>query len=149
MADLRTVNKLLAGSVGGAAQVLVGQPLDAIKTRAQVAPRGMLSPLLGIAGVNSLLFASYGLAKQVVTPFGELSLPQTALAGAMAGVLNVVLASPGHVSAPHSITEEYQEIRCSFCSPVFETARFSPDPTALLHQVQIFPEQGSAEGLDQ
>lgn len=36
--DLRTVNELLAGSVGGAAQVLVGQPLDTIKTRAQVAP---------------------------------------------------------------------------------------------------------------
>ena len=55
----------------------------------------MLSPLLGIAGVNSLLFASYGLAKRVVTPFGELSLPQTALAGAMAGAANSVLASPG------------------------------------------------------
>ena len=39
MADLRTVNELIAGSVGGAAQVLVGQPLDTIKTRAQVAPR--------------------------------------------------------------------------------------------------------------
>jgi len=56
--------------------------------------KGMLSPLLGIAGVNSLLFASYGLAKRVVTPFGELSLPQTALAGAMAGVANAILASP-------------------------------------------------------
>lgn len=36
--DLQTVNELLAGSVGGAAQVLVGQPLDTIKTRAQIAP---------------------------------------------------------------------------------------------------------------
>ena len=34
-----TVNELIAGSVGGAAQVLVGQPLDTIKTRAQIAPR--------------------------------------------------------------------------------------------------------------
>lgn len=33
-----TVNELIAGSFGGAAQVLVGQPLDTIKTRAQVAP---------------------------------------------------------------------------------------------------------------
>ena len=55
----------------------------------------MLSPLLGIAGVNSLLFASYGLSKRIVTPFGELSLPQTALAGAMAGAANAILASPG------------------------------------------------------
>ena len=30
--------ELLSGSVGGAAQVLVGQPLDTIKTRAQIAP---------------------------------------------------------------------------------------------------------------
>ena len=59
---------------------------------------GMLSPLLGIAGVNSLLFASYGLAKRVVTPFGELSLPQIALAGGMAGAANAILASPGKIS---------------------------------------------------
>lgn len=68
---------LLSGSFGGLAQVLVGQPLDTIKTRAQTAPRGafkgpldilqqtvrregvlalykgMASPLLGIAAVNS------------------------------------------------------------------------------------------------
>ena len=56
---------------------------------------GMLSPLLGIAGVNSLLFASYGLSKRVVSPFGELSLPQIAVAGAMAGAANAILASPG------------------------------------------------------
>lgn len=30
---------LIAGSLAGAAQVLVGQPLDTIKTRAQIAPR--------------------------------------------------------------------------------------------------------------
>lgn len=33
-----TINDLVAGSFGGAAQVLVGQPLDTIKTRAQIAP---------------------------------------------------------------------------------------------------------------
>ena len=55
----------------------------------------MLSPLIGIAGVNSLLFASYGFSKRIVTPFGELSLPQTAIAGAMAGAANAILASPG------------------------------------------------------
>lgn len=32
-----TINELIAGSAGGAAQVLVGQPLDTIKTRAQIA----------------------------------------------------------------------------------------------------------------
>lgn len=32
---------LIAGSAAGAAQVIVGQPLDTIKTRAQVSPPGM------------------------------------------------------------------------------------------------------------
>ncbi|KAF9524972.1 mitochondrial carrier domain-containing protein [Crepidotus variabilis] len=113
-----TINELIAGSVGGAAQVLVGQPLDTIKTRAQIAPKGMftgpmdivrqtlrnegffalykgmLSPLLGIAGVNSLLFASYGISKRLISPFPDLSLKQIAAAGAMAGAAQAILASP-------------------------------------------------------
>lgn len=113
-----TINELIAGSFGGAAQVLVGQPLDTIKTRAQIAPKGMfkgpmdilsqtlrkegffalykgmLSPLLGIAGVNSLLFAAYGTSKRIISPFPNLSLKQIAAAGAMAGAANAILASP-------------------------------------------------------
>ena len=54
----------------------------------------MASPLLGIAGVNSLLFASYGISKRIISPFGQLSLKETAAAGAMAGAANSVLASP-------------------------------------------------------
>ncbi|CAA7260297.1 unnamed protein product [Cyclocybe aegerita] len=113
-----TINELIAGSVGGAAQVLVGQPLDTIKTRAQIAPKGMFkgpmdilkqtlrnegffalykgmaSPLLGIAGVNSLLFASYGISKRIISPYPQLSLKEIASAGAMAGAANAILASP-------------------------------------------------------
>ncbi|KAJ7164249.1 mitochondrial carrier domain-containing protein [Mycena filopes] len=116
--SLATVNELLAGSVGGAAQVLVGQPLDTVKTRAQIAPKGMFkgpmdilmqtirkegffalykgmaSPLLGIAGVNSLLFASYGVSRRIISPFPQLTLGETALAGSMAGAANAILASP-------------------------------------------------------
>ena len=54
----------------------------------------MLSPLLGIAGVNSLLFAAYGTSKRIISPFGQLSLKEIAAAGAMAGAANAVLASP-------------------------------------------------------
>lgn len=36
--SLETINELVAGSAGGAAQVIVGHPLDTIKTRAQIAP---------------------------------------------------------------------------------------------------------------
>ncbi|KAH9851793.1 mitochondrial carrier [Lenzites betulinus] len=116
--DSSTVNELLAGSVGGAAQVIVGQPLDTIKTRAQTAPsgmfkgpmdilaqtlrkegffalyKGMASPLIGIAGVNSLLFAAYGVSKRLISPFPQLSLQEIAAAGALAGAVNAVLASP-------------------------------------------------------
>jgi len=56
---------------------------------------GMASPLIGIAGVNSLLFASYGISKRIVSPFPQLSLAETALAGSMAGAANSILASPG------------------------------------------------------
>ncbi|PCH36664.1 mitochondrial carrier [Wolfiporia cocos MD-104 SS10] len=116
--DASTVNELTAGSLGGAAQVIVGQPLDTIKTRAQVAPKGMFkgpmdilaqtvrkegffalykgmaSPLVGIAGVNSLLFAAYGVSKRLISPFPQLSLTEIAAAGAMAGAINAILASP-------------------------------------------------------
>ncbi|KZV69998.1 mitochondrial carrier [Peniophora sp. CONT] len=116
--SLQTTNELIAGSVGGAAQVLVGQPLDTVKTRAQIAPKGMfkgpmdiltqtirkegffalykgmLSPLLGIAGVNSLLFAAYGTSKRIISPYPDLSLKEIAAAGGLAGAINAVLASP-------------------------------------------------------
>jgi solute carrier family 25 carnitine/acylcarnitine transporter 20/29 len=59
-----------------------------------VSLEGMASPLIGIAGVNSLLFASYGISRRLISPF-PLSLKETALAGSMAGAANAILASPG------------------------------------------------------
>ncbi|KAI0960751.1 hypothetical protein AcV7_000049 [Taiwanofungus camphoratus] len=56
--------------------------------------KGMASPLVGIAAVNSLLFAAYGASKRIVSPFGQISLKETAAAGAMAGAANAILASP-------------------------------------------------------
>ncbi|KAI0282875.1 mitochondrial carrier domain-containing protein [Russula aff. rugulosa BPL654] len=111
---LETVNELIAGSFGGAAQVL----LDSRSTQSRRAPKslpkgpmdilmqtmrkegilalykGMFSPLVGIAGVNSLLFAAYGTSKRIISPFGQLSLMEIAAAGAMAGAANAILASP-------------------------------------------------------
>ncbi len=66
---------------------------------------GMASPLVGIAGVNSLLFAAYGISKRVISPFPQLSLKETALAGAMAGAVNAILASPSE-SMPRTGTRE-------------------------------------------
>ncbi|KAJ9110968.1 hypothetical protein QFC20_002734 [Naganishia adeliensis] len=110
--------ELIAGSVGGASQVLVGQPLDTLKTRAQTSPpgmfkntwdifrqtvakegffalyKGMASPLLGIAAVNSLLFTAYGVTRRIISPYPDLTMGQIAMAGAGAGAINAVLASP-------------------------------------------------------
>lgn len=55
----------------------------------------MASPLLGIAGVNSLLFAAYGVSKRLISPYPQLTLKEIATAGALAGAVNAVLASPG------------------------------------------------------
>ena len=38
MSSFKALNDTLAGSAAGIVQVLVGQPLDTIKTRAQIAP---------------------------------------------------------------------------------------------------------------
>ncbi|WFD32582.1 Mitochondrial Translation Optimization [Malassezia sp. CBS 17886] len=109
---------LAAGSLAGAAQVVVGQPLDTIKTRAQIAPpgqfsgpvdifvstvkhegvaglfKGITSPLLGISAQNALLFTAFSLAKRAVSPTPDLSIAQVASAGALAGGVNSVLSSP-------------------------------------------------------
>lgn len=58
----------------------------------------MASPLLGIAAVNSFLFTAYSVSKRIISPFPDLSLKEIALAGAMAGAGNSILASPGN---PH------------------------------------------------
>ncbi|PWN47090.1 mitochondrial carrier [Violaceomyces palustris] len=109
---------LAAGSLAGAAQVIVGHPLDTVKVRAQISPKGMFkspsdiilktirkeglfalykgmaSPLLGIAAQNSLLFTAFSFSKRLVSDTPDLSVGQTAAAGALAGAANSVLASP-------------------------------------------------------
>ncbi|KIS67374.1 uncharacterized protein UMAG_11977 [Mycosarcoma maydis] len=110
---------LVAGSVAGAAQVVVGQPLDTVKVRTQIAApatyrgpmdvltrtvasegvlalyKGMASPLLGIAAQNALLFSAFQSAKRLISPHThELSTAQIAAAGAIAGGINSILSSP-------------------------------------------------------
>ncbi|KAI8381093.1 mitochondrial carrier [Radiomyces spectabilis] len=106
-------------SFAGMAQVIVGQPLDTIKVRLQVDQsrfkgawdcgvqtvknegffalyKGMASPLVGIGAVNALLFAANSRIKKAMQthPDDPLSIGQIALAGAGAGIVNSVLASP-------------------------------------------------------
>lgn len=110
---------LVAGSLAGAAQVMVGQPLDTVKVRSQIAApgtyrgpmdvltrtvstegilalyKGMASPLLGIAAQNALLFTAFQSAKRLISPqTQQLSTAQIAAAGAIAGGVNSILSSP-------------------------------------------------------
>ncbi|KAI8876669.1 mitochondrial carrier [Backusella circina FSU 941] len=109
----------IAGNFGGMAQVLVGQPLDTIKVRLQLDQgkfkgawdcavqtvrkegffalyKGMASPLVGIGAVNALLFAANSNIKSRLQEYPNQVLPlqKIALAGAGAGIINSVLASP-------------------------------------------------------
>ncbi|PWY99923.1 mitochondrial carrier [Testicularia cyperi] len=110
---------LIAGSAAGAAQVTVGQPLDTVKVRSQIARpgvykgpmdvltrtirgegflalyKGMASPLLGISAQNALLFTAFQTSKRFISPESQnLSIPQIAAAGAVAGGINSILSSP-------------------------------------------------------
>ncbi|GAA5878222.1 hypothetical protein JCM3774_005847 [Rhodotorula dairenensis] len=110
---------LIAGSAGGMCQVIAGNPLDVLKTRAQLAApgqykgtldialqtfrnegilafyKGVTPPLVGIAAVNSLLFAANTTARRLISPYPDrLSIAQVATAGALAGAVQAVLASP-------------------------------------------------------
>ncbi|KAJ7182379.1 mitochondrial carrier [Mycena crocata] len=88
--SLATVDDFLGGSIGGAAQLTQTVPKEGFFALY----KGMASPLLGIAGVNSLLFASHGVSRRIISPFPQLTLRETTLAGSMTGAANAVLASP-------------------------------------------------------
>ncbi|RKK42637.1 hypothetical protein BFJ66_g10398 [Fusarium oxysporum f. sp. cepae] len=112
MAD--TVRDIVAGAMGGAAQVVIGQPFDIVKVRLQAyggdaldvtrkiwsveGPRsfykGTLPPLLGVgACVRQTIPHNFG--GLVIDDFiGSLSLGQVYLAGGLAGVTNSVISGP-------------------------------------------------------
>lgn len=66
----------------------------------------MASPLLGIAAVNSLLFTAYGVTRRIISPYPDLTLGQIAAAGAGAGAINAVLASPVSLRVDQPICQE-------------------------------------------
>lgn len=54
----------------------------------------MASPLIGIAAQNSLLFTAFQISKRFVSDTPNLTINQTVGAGAIAGAVNSVMASP-------------------------------------------------------
>ncbi|KNC55857.1 carrier protein ymc [Thecamonas trahens ATCC 50062] len=92
------IKDFLAGVLGGVSGVVAGQPLDTVKVRMQARPagtytglldafqatmrkegvaalyKGMLSPALGCAPVNAVLFVTYGyLTRAIMEPDGALA----------------------------------------------------------------------------
>ncbi|CAI2354227.1 unnamed protein product [Caenorhabditis sp. 36 PRJEB53466] len=109
---------LFAGSLGGAAGVLAGHPLDTVKVRLQTQSaanpvyrgtfhcfrtivqkegvhglyKGMSSPLLSLSAINAIVFAVHGTAcRQLKDPD---SISSHFIGGAAAGVAQSVVASP-------------------------------------------------------
>ncbi|KAI3407134.1 YMC1 [Candida oxycetoniae] len=116
---LRKAKDVAAGFVGGATQVLIGQPADLVKIRLQTSSatssiqvirnvirnegllafyKGTLPPLFGVGVCVSLQFYGFYETKRQILHFtgqSNLSLwPQTYIAGAMAGVVNSPVTSP-------------------------------------------------------
>lgn len=116
----RKVKDIAAGFVGGATQVLIGQPADLVKIRLQTSTtplsstqviknvlqkegifafyKGTLAPLFGVGACVSLQFYGFLETKRQLLRSSnstELSLwPQTYIAGAVAGIVNSPVTAP-------------------------------------------------------
>eukprot|EP00158_Paraphelidium_tribonemae_P002048 Partr_v1_DN25071_c0_g1_i1_m50912 putative carrier protein len=119
-----TVANLVGGTLGGLAGVAAGHPFDTVKVRLQSqnasAPiyrgavhcvstivkkesvrglfKGMTSPMVGVALVNSLLFGVYGavLTQQTgdLPPGTHPALMQIFIAGSVSGMVNTFISTP-------------------------------------------------------
>lgn len=113
---------LIAGTIGGWAQVIVGHPPDTIKVRLQTQPnppiysgamdcvrkllkeegpkglyRGVMSPLAGIGFCNAVMFTANGWSRRLLQNGDEkrvLSIFEIGVAGSMAGSVMAFLNCP-------------------------------------------------------
>jgi solute carrier family 25 carnitine/acylcarnitine transporter 20/29 len=109
-----------AGIFGGASGVLAGHPWDTIKVRLQNQHasgiqykgaidcflkilreekipglyRGMSSPLIGIAAINSVIFGVYGHTTRIVNESNLSPISKVAIAGAVSGFANSFICCP-------------------------------------------------------
>lgn len=116
----RKVKDITAGFVGGATQVLIGQPADLVKIRLQTSTtpttssqvirnvlinegplafyKGTLAPLIGVGACVSLQFYGFHETKRQLLKYsGQSTLllwPQTYIAGAVAGIVNTPVSAP-------------------------------------------------------
>ncbi|VEU23633.1 DEKNAAC104918 [Brettanomyces naardenensis] len=117
----RAAKDIFAGTVGGIAQVLVGQPFDTTKVRIQSAPpgtyssavdvvrkllqlegplafyKGTLTPLIGIGAVVSVQFGVNEYMKRFFNKRNngdKMTMQQFFISGSVSGLANSFLASP-------------------------------------------------------
>lgn len=108
-----------AGYISGAAGILIGNPLDLLKTRAQAGAfynpettlsptpsttferlgslvKGAAAPIVGYGALNALLFVSYNRSMSAMSqdPSHPDSLAKTWVAGAVAGLATFVVSAP-------------------------------------------------------
>jgi len=108
-----------AGYLSGAIGILVGNPLDLLKTRLQAGPshvpdispsthsptriqrlsllaKGSAAPILGYGALNALLFMTYNRSMGLMheDPANPSSLTKTWVAGAVAGLATFVVSAP-------------------------------------------------------
>jgi len=108
-----------AGYLSGAIGILVGNPLDLLKTRLQAGPshipdvnsstasptryerlsllaKGSAAPILGYGALNALLFMTYNRSMGLMheDPANPSSLTKTFMAGAVAGLATFVVSAP-------------------------------------------------------
>ncbi|RSL94811.1 hypothetical protein CEP52_012417 [Fusarium oligoseptatum] len=96
-----TAKNIVAGTMGGVAQVMIGQPFDIVKVRLQAsggnALTGTIPPLLGVGACASIQFGAFHFFRELLeerNTNGTLSLSQFYLAGGAAGLSNSVLSGP-------------------------------------------------------
>lgn len=116
----RKAKDIAAGFIGGATQVLIGQPADLVKIRLQTSKtattstqvikqvfqnegalafyKGTLAPLFGVGACVSLQFYGFHETKRQILNYtnqNQLNLwPQTYIAGAVAGIVNTPVTAP-------------------------------------------------------
>jgi len=117
------VKNFLAGGFGGICTVISGHPFDTIKVRLQTQSvtnplykgtwdctkqtvskegmlavyKGMSAPLVGVAPIFALSFMGFGIGKKIQQKTSDEALPpeKLALAGALSGLMTVVIMAPG------------------------------------------------------
>ena len=152
---------LIAGTVGGTAGIVAGQPADTVKVRVQSAPtaestiavasrmlhkegpaaffRGIFAPLLANAPINAIVFSVYGgVVRQIISQTGQQpSLVQQFMSGAAGGAAQSIVACPS----------ELIKIQQQIAMTDFVPAKKGPERTAPAKPARAIPNAKKVLGV--